>query len=171
MFWRAERPERLPLVAELVGRQWPAIVFCRTRHGADRLTRQLGRAGVAVAAIHGDRSQGQRERALAGLAAGSVQALVATDVAARGIHVDDVACVVHFDLPGDEKAYVHRSGRTGRAGADGVVVSLVPEGDVANDRRLQKALGVAGAAGAEPAGRGPSRAPAGRDRGRRRSAR
>jgi superfamily II DNA/RNA helicase len=142
VFWRAERPERLALVADLVGKEWPAIVFCRTRHGADRLTRQLSRAGVAAAAIHGDRSQGQRERALAGLASGSVQALVATDVAARGIHVDDVACVVHFDPPGDEKAYVHRSGRTGRAGAAGLVVSLVDGAAAADTKKLQKALGL-----------------------------
>jgi superfamily II DNA/RNA helicase len=142
VFWRAERHDRVALVAGLVGREWPAIVFCRTRHGADRLTRQLSKAGVAAAAIHGDRSQSQRERALAGLANGSVQALVATDVAARGIHVDDVACVVHFDPPGDDKAYVHRSGRTGRAGAAGLVVSLVDGAAEADTRVLQKALGL-----------------------------
>ena len=142
VFWPAERSERLGLVTRLVAQQWPAIVFCRTRHGADRLTRQLGKAGVASAAIHGDRSQGQRERALAGLANGSVQALVATDVAARGIHVDDVACVVHFDPAGDDKAYVHRSGRTGRAGAAGLVVSLVDSAAEKDARALQKALGL-----------------------------
>ncbi len=142
VFWRTERPERLSVVAALVGKEWPAIVFCRTRHGADRLTRQLAKAGVSAAAIHGDRSQGQRERALAGLASGKVQALVATDVAARGIHVDDVACVVHFDPPGDDKAYVHRSGRTGRAGAAGLVVSLVGADQEADTRGLQKALGL-----------------------------
>jgi superfamily II DNA/RNA helicase len=142
VFWRAERPHRLAMVADLVGKEWPAIVFCRTKHGADRLTRQLAKAGVTAAAIHGDRSQGQRERALAGLASGRVQALVATDVAARGIHVDDVACVVHYDPPGDDKAYVHRSGRTGRAGAAGLVVSLVGADQEAEARKLQKALGL-----------------------------
>ncbi len=142
VFWRAARPDRLALVADLVGKEWPAIVFCRTRHGADRLTRQLAKAGVSAAAIHGDRSQGQRERALAGLASGKVQALVATDVAARGIHVDDVACVVHFDPAGDDKAYVHRSGRTGRAGAAGLVVSLVDPAQEADARKLQQALGL-----------------------------
>jgi superfamily II DNA/RNA helicase len=142
VFWRADRADRLGVVADLVGREWPAIVFCRTRHGADRVARQLARAGVAAAAIHGDRSQAQRERALAGLANGSVQALVATDVAARGIHVDDVACVVHFDPAGDEKAYVHRSGRTGRAGATGLVVSLVDRAGEAEAKKLQKRLGL-----------------------------
>ena len=143
LFWRADRAARVGLVAQLVSQQWPAIVFCRTRHGADRLTRQLRKAGVAAEAIHGDRSQGQRERALAGLVAGRVQALVATDVAARGIHVDDVACVVHFDPPGDDKAYVHRSGRTGRAGAAGLVVSLVDAAQEDEARALQRSLGLA----------------------------
>jgi len=171
VFWRAERSERLGLVAELVGKEWPAIVFCRTRHGADRLTRQLAKAGVAAAAIHGDRSQGQRERALAGLTSGSVQALVATDVAARGIHVDDVACVVHFDPPGDDKAYVHRSGRTGRAGATGLVVSLVDAASEKDVRAIQKSLGLPvgldrpgsdGGAVPRPATAAPKGAPAAR---------
>ncbi len=122
------------------------VVFCRTKHGADRLAKQLGTAGVTAAAIHGDRSQSQRERALASFSAGRVEALVATDVAARGIHVDDVACVIHFDPPADIKDYVHRSGRTGRAGADGVVVSFVTEaeGEAAKGRALQRGIGVPG---------------------------
>ena len=107
------------------------------------MARQLEAAGVRAAAIHGDRSQGQRERALAAFQAGQVDALVATDVAARGIHVDDVAAVLHLDPPADEKDYIHRSGRTGRAGATGVVVSFVaPElrRDVA---KMQRTLGLA----------------------------
>ena len=142
VFWRAERSQRVEITARIVKVEWPAVVFCRTKHGADRLTRQLEKIGVASAAIHGDRSQSQRERALAAFTKGKVQALVATDVAARGIHFDDVACVVHFDPPGDGKDYVHRSGRTGRAGAAGVVVSLVStdqEGDV---RGMQRSLGL-----------------------------
>ena len=95
-------------------------MFCRTKHGADALAKQARAApACASAAIHGNRSQGQRERALAAFASGKVEALVATDVAARGIHVDGVACVVHFDPPADVKDYMHRSGRTARAGADG----------------------------------------------------
>src|SRR5207302_4766484 len=96
-----------------------------TRHGADRLTRQLSAAGIGAVAIHGSRTQAQRERALAAFKSGRVQALVATDVAARGIHVDGVPCVVHFDPAADHKDYLHRSGRTGRAGATGVVVTLL----------------------------------------------
>jgi superfamily II DNA/RNA helicase len=141
-FWRAERNDRIAITAELVGREWPAIVFTRTKHGADRLARQLTAAGVHATAIHGNRSQGQRERALADFAAGKAQVLVATDVAARGIHVDSVGCVVHFDPPADAKDYTHRSGRTGRAGQDGLVVSMVG-GEVAGDvRKLQRTLGL-----------------------------
>jgi superfamily II DNA/RNA helicase len=152
VFWKAERPERLRLTADVVGREWPAIVFCRTKHGADRLTKQLGKHGVDAAAIHGDRSQGQRERALKAFADGKVQALVATDIAARGIHVDGVACVVHFDPPGDEKDYVHRSGRTGRAGATGVVVSLVGADQVRDVGKMQAKLGLPkGVSAPEPA--------------------
>lgn len=140
LWWRTDRDRRTALVAELVRSHSPAIVFCRTRHGADRLTRRLQASGLSAAAVHGSRTQPQRDRAMAAFTAGHVDALVATDVAARGIHVDGVACVVHFDPAGDPKDYVHRSGRTGRAGADGLVVSLVTE-EVAGDvRSLQKAL-------------------------------
>src|SRR5690606_10077931 len=130
--------------AEVVDRAGPTIVFTRTRHGADRLAHQLARRGVRAEAIHGRRSQAQRDRALRRFRAGAVDALVATDVAARGIHVDGVACVVHFDVPGDAKDYVHRSGRTGRAGATGAVVSLVAEDSRRAVRALQRDAGVAG---------------------------
>jgi superfamily II DNA/RNA helicase len=97
---------------------------------------------VAAVAIHGDRSQAQRERALAAFTAGKAQALVATDVAARGIHVDDVACVVHYDPPADEKDYTHRSGRTGRAGAAGVVVSFIAMEQHKGIKLMQRKLGL-----------------------------
>lgn len=142
VFWRAEGADRVAVTARLVQVEWPALVFCRTKRGADRLTGQLTKAGVRAAAMHGDRTQAQRTRALAQFSSGKVQALVATDVAARGIHVDGVACVVHFDLPADEKDYVHRSGRTGRAGAPGTVVSLVGRDRVNALRRLQIRLGL-----------------------------
>jgi superfamily II DNA/RNA helicase len=140
LFWRAERSERLELTAAIVNAEWPSIVFTRTKHGADRLTKQLNKVGVAAVAIHGDRSQAQRERALAAFASGKAQALVATDVAARGIHVDDVASVVHFDPAADEKDYTHRSGRTGRAGAAGVVVTLVPMESHKSIKLMQRKL-------------------------------
>ena len=110
VFWRVDGPERAAVIAELVPAAGPTIVFCRTRRGADRLTTQLERAGVRAAAIHGGRSQNQRDRALSAFKGGNVEALIATDVAARGIHVDGVACVLHYDTPEDGKAYLHRSG-------------------------------------------------------------
>src|SRR5918995_5462271 len=115
LFWSADRSERVRLTADIIGRTGPTIVFSRTRHGADRITRQLGQAGVKAVPIHGRRSQAQRDQALRAFTAGKAPALVATDVAARGIHVDGVACVVHFDPVDESKDYIHRSGRTGRA--------------------------------------------------------
>ncbi|MBS1848282.1 MAG: DEAD/DEAH box helicase [Actinobacteria bacterium] len=123
-FWSVPHADRVKRTAEVVQRVGPTVVFTRTRYGADRVATQLAREGVDAVAIHGNRTQGQRERALRSFRSGHALALVATDVAARGIHVDDVACVVHFDLPTDPKDYVHRSGRTGRAGATGVVVGF-----------------------------------------------
>ncbi len=143
-FWRVESNDRVRMTAEIVSSSSPAIVFTRTRRGAERVARQLSSAGVKAESIHGGRSQGQRTRALAAFSTGRVAALVATDVAARGIHVDGVASVVHFDLPGDSKDYLHRSGRTARAGAGGVVVSLVPGDQTGELRHLQRSIGVAG---------------------------
>ncbi|MFN2606922.1 MAG: DEAD/DEAH box helicase [Acidimicrobiales bacterium] len=142
LFWDAERAQRVALTVELVEHHRRAIVFCRTRHGADRLTGQLSKAGVKAVVIHGSRTQGQRDRALAAFTDGRATTLVATDVAARGIHVDSVPCVVHFDPPGDHKDYVHRSGRTGRAGAGGTVVSLVGPEHRSAVRAIQRALGL-----------------------------
>jgi superfamily II DNA/RNA helicase len=141
-FWNVERMERNPVVAEVVKLAWPSIIFCRTRHGADRLARQLGKLDIEAAPIHGGRSQSQRNRALDDFTNGRVHALVATDVAARGIHVDGVASVIHYDPPEDHKAYVHRSGRTARAGAEGVVVSLVQREHTKELRKMQRRIGL-----------------------------
>ncbi len=175
-FEQVSREARIARTAKLIREHGPTVVFTRTKHGADRLARQIDKLGVTAAAIHGDRSQSQRERALASFAAGRVEALVATDVAARGIHVDGVACVIHFDLPADAKDYTHRSGRTGRAGADGVVITFVTEtdGEAAKARTLQRALGVGGVADEpkrdRPQPSGPRR-PRGNNRNRGRGAR
>jgi superfamily II DNA/RNA helicase len=142
LFWKVPRAERTGVLAEAVGTAWPAIVFCRTRHGSDRLARQLDKAGIRTAAIHGGRSQSQRTRALSDFMNGKVHALVATDVAARGIHVDDVAAVFHFDPPEDYKAYIHRSGRTARAGRSGVVISLLTPEQVKDAQRMQRQIGL-----------------------------
>jgi superfamily II DNA/RNA helicase len=141
-FWRVDRQRRVEIAAQVIDRVGPTIVFCRTKHGADRVARQLGKAGVTAAAIHGARSQNQRERALRAFHRGDVAALVATDVAARGIHVDDVAGVIHFDPPADHKDYTHRSGRTARAGRSGTVVTFVPDEAREPVRLLQKKLGL-----------------------------
>ncbi len=144
LFWKVASGERVARVAEVVSASGPTIVFCRTKHGTDRIARQLEQHGVRAAAIHGDRSQKQRERALDSFTRGAVDALVATDVAARGIHVDGVNAVVHFDPPTDAKDYVHRSGRTARAGATGVVVSLVTPDKLGAVKRIQRDLGLPG---------------------------
>jgi len=142
IFWQAERSDRVLLTARLVTQHGRALVFCRTRRGADRVARQLGQSGISAMAIHGDRTQAQRERALTAFAHGRAHALVATDVAARGIHVDDLPCVVHFDPPTDATDYLHRSGRTGRAGKTGTVVSLVTNEHHSTVRGMQRALGL-----------------------------
>ena len=135
-FWELQRGDRIPLCASVIATFGRTIVFTRTRHGADRAARQLARAGVPAVPIHGNRSQNQRQRALDDFMSGKAAALVATDVAARGIHVDAVECVVHFDPPDEDSAYVHRSGRTARAGARGTVVSFVDP----SQTRLVKAM-------------------------------
>jgi ATP-dependent RNA helicase RhlE len=148
------------------------IVFTRTKRGADRVARSLEQVGVEAASIHGDKSQGQRERALADFKAGKVRALVATDIAARGIDIDAVSHVVQFELPNVPEAYVHRIGRTARAGADGSAVAFCAD-DERNllkdiekvtrqripsfDRRNDRQLGAATAAMPEPAGVKPER--------------
>lgn len=139
-FWRVERDERLSHTASIVERSSSTIVFTRTRHGADRLVKQLDREGIAGVALHGGKSQPQRTKALAAFTSGRAKALIATDVAARGIHVDDVASVVHFDPPEDSKAYVHRSGRTARAGATGAVYSFIDRSQTRDANRMIRDL-------------------------------
>jgi ATP-dependent RNA helicase RhlE len=122
------------LVAELKADRGLTLVFVRTKRGADRLVKRLGREGVEAVAMHGDKSQSQRERALARFEAGKVDTLVATDVAARGIHVSGISHVINFDPPEDREGYVHRTGRTGRAGHAGRAITFVnadQAGDVA----------------------------------------
>ena len=134
--------DKLAVATEMASRPARTLFFVRTKHGADRLARQLDRAGVPAAAIHGDRNQNQRQRALDAFTAGHPRVLVATDVAARGIHVDGVELVVHFDPPNDHKDYLHRSGRTARAGATGLVVTLALRDQVREIQRLHAAAGV-----------------------------
>jgi ATP-dependent RNA helicase RhlE len=138
LFIEAERKRQL--LAELLAdaRMARVLVFTRTKRGADRVSKYLEGAGIESAAIHGDKSQGQRERALAAFKAGTVRALVATDIAARGIDVDGVTHVVNYELPNVPEAYVHRIGRTARAGADGAAISLVSDDERGLLKDIQK---------------------------------
>ena len=122
------------LVAELRAKRGLALVFVRTKHGADRLVKRLSAHGVAAVAMHGNKSQPQREQALARFEAGRVDTLVATDVAARGIDVDGISHVINFDPPDSREGYLHRVGRTGRAGRTGIGITLVGD-DQAHDVR------------------------------------
>jgi superfamily II DNA/RNA helicase len=136
-FWMVQHHDRVQHTADLVGEAGRSIVFTRTRRGADRLAKQLSNHNIGAVAMHGGRSQGQRNRALKDFSSGRAQALIATDVAARGIHIDAVESVIHYDPPADHKDYLHRSGRTARAGAAGTVVSLVTG---AHKRAVQQML-------------------------------
>jgi superfamily II DNA/RNA helicase len=147
LFWSVDKMERPRHVADVVKQIGSSVVFTRTRHGADRLAQQLGRLGVTAEPIHGGRSQSQRDRALQAFKRGHASALIATDVAARGVHVDGVASVVHYDPPADPATYLHRSGRTARAGATGIVISLVDHTMKKDTKKLQAAVGLDGRIG------------------------
>ncbi len=141
-FWRVAREQRPQITAEIVEEYDRALVFTRTKHGADRLSRQLEERGISAVPLHGDRTQAQRDRALRSVKNGQIRVLVATDVAARGIHIEDLPVVIHYDPPAQATDYLHRSGRTGRAGATGAVISLVGEDVIGQVKRLQRALGL-----------------------------
>jgi superfamily II DNA/RNA helicase len=116
------------------------LVFTRTKHGADKVVKGLAKAAIAAEAIHGNKSQNHRERVLAAFRSGAVRTLVATDIAARGIDVDGISHVVNFDLPNIPETYVHRIGRTARAGADGIAISLVDGDEAAYLRDIEKLI-------------------------------
>src|SRR5690606_19639453 len=118
------------------------IVFTRTKHGANRLCQQLAKAGYTAAAIHGNKSQSARNRALDGFKNGETRVLVATDIASRGIDIDDVTHVFNFDLPNEPESYVHRIGRTGRAGRDGSAISFCEAEETAYLRDIEKTIGM-----------------------------
>jgi len=134
--------ERPAHTADVVEAEGHSIIFTRTRHGADKVAKVLNGMGVASSALHGGMSQRQRERALAEFKEWRIRALVCTDVAARGIHVDDVACVIQYDPPEDAKTYIHRAGRTARAGATGIVVNYVLPDQRKTWRHLRRDLDI-----------------------------
>jgi superfamily II DNA/RNA helicase len=136
---REQRNEIIPHIAARAGK---TIMFMRTKHGVDRQVKKLRRVGINAEGIHGDKTQGARTRAITGFGDGSLPVLVATDIAARGIDISDVSLVVHIDPPAEHKAYLHRSGRTARAGTEGVVVTLVMDEQRKEVTQLLKKAGV-----------------------------
>ncbi len=142
LFLSVHRMDRVRVAARIITGTQRTLVFTRTKHGADRLARQLGEDGVAAGAIHGDLPQRKREAALKSFSEGELKALVATDVAARGLHIDDVEVVIHFEPPSDYKTYLHRSGRTARAGRSGTVITLFLWDEELEVRGLQRRLGL-----------------------------
>jgi ATP-dependent RNA helicase RhlE len=142
MVHRVEKGHKRKLLAQLIhdGDWQQVLVFTRTKHGANRLSEQLSRDGIEAAAIHGNKGQSARTRALQGFKSGGIRALVATDVAARGLDIDRLPHVVNFELPNVPEDYVHRIGRTGRAGAEGTAVSLVCDEEHKLLRDVEKLL-------------------------------
>jgi len=137
-----QKDSRLPVLVDLTAAPGRTLVFTRTKHGAKSLARQLNANGVAAVELHGNLSQNARTRNLGAFTDGSATTLVATDIAARGIHVDDINLVVHADPPVEHKAYLHRSGRTARAGAAGTVVTLMLDAQVSDVRDLARKAGI-----------------------------
>jgi superfamily II DNA/RNA helicase len=134
--------DRVGVIAALASGEGRVLIFTRTKHGARKLVRQLALAGTPATELHGNLTQGARTRNLDAFASGEVRALVATDIAARGIHVDGIELVVHADPPAEHKAYTHRSGRTARGGAEGTVVTLQTREQAAEVRTLMRKAGV-----------------------------
>ncbi|WP_344859482.1 DEAD/DEAH box helicase [Amycolatopsis ultiminotia] len=137
-----EEPHRLPVLVDLAAAPGRTLVFTRTKHRAKALTRKLVASGVPAVELHGNLGQNARTRNLEAFSTGTARTLVATDIAARGIHVDDVSLVIHADPPVEHKAYLHRSGRTARAGASGTVVTLMTDEQVADVRALTRKAGI-----------------------------
>ncbi len=137
-----ERDDRTQVVRELAAGRGRRLLFTRTKHGAKKWAAALTKQGIPAVDLHGNLSQNARERNLAAFAAGTAKVLVATDIAARGIHVDDVELVVHLDPPTEHKAYLHRSGRTARAGAAGTVITVMLPDQHEDVRKLMKQAGI-----------------------------
>ena len=137
------KAKKLDLLLQLLGddKLDSVLVFSRTKHGADKIARKLAQAGISTATLHSNKSQSQRQRALAGFKDGSIHVLVATDIAARGIDVEEISHVINFDFPPQPEDYVHRIGRTGRAGLTGDAISFVTADDESSVRLLEKMIG------------------------------
>jgi superfamily II DNA/RNA helicase len=134
--------DRIAVLAVLAGGEHRSLIFTRTKRAAQRLARQLAAAHIPAAELHGDLAQGTRERNLASFSSGAARVMVATDIAARGIHVENIGLVIHADPPAEHKAYLHRSGRTARAGASGVVITLQTPAQAGDVRALMRKANV-----------------------------
>jgi len=167
---KASKPALLTelLKAEPIDR---VLVFTRTKHGADKVVRSLQKAGLAADAIHGNKSQGQRERALAAFRTGRVRTLIATDIAARGIDVDGISHVVNYDLPNVPESYVHRIGRTARAGATGIAISFCDYDEAPFLRDIERLIRMSIPATDRRSGHRPANRPAGQHAGQRHNGR
>lgn len=139
---RVRRTDKRLVVTEIAARAGRTLLFVKTQYGADKLARKLREEGIGAVALHGGKVQNQRTRTLAAFADGTAPVLVATDIAARGLHIDDVSLVVHVDLPADPKDYLHRTGRTARAGASGTVVTIVTPDNADEADRLARLAGL-----------------------------
>jgi len=144
LFWLTQGMKRSTVAAEAIAIGGRSIVFCRTRRAVSKMGDDLANLGLDVATLHGGLTQRQRDRAMSRFSSGWCEALIATDVAARGIDVQDVHCVIHLDPPENGKAYKHRSGRTARAGASGIVISMVQDSQRGVYNRIQKQVGIQG---------------------------
>ena len=142
LFLSVHKMDRVRVAARIIGANGRTLLFTRTKRGADRLCGDLRDEGVKAGAIHGDLPQVKRERALADFMKGKITALVATDVAARGLHIDEVDVVVHYNVPAEHKTYLHRSGRTARAGRGGTAVTMFLWDEELEVRQLQRRLGL-----------------------------
>ena len=140
--FRVDAADKATIVKELASGHGRSVLFTRTKHQAKKLAKQLTAAGVPAVDLHGNLSQNARERNLEAFTSGTTRVLCATDIAARGIHVDDVAIVVHVDPPAEHKAYLHRSGRTARAGAEGAVVTIATPDQAGEVRTLARQAGI-----------------------------
>ena len=142
LFWNIKPQKKTEVAVKSVRRAGRSIIFCRTRAGVDRLSDEMQLDSVPLSSLHGGLNQRQRDRAMRKFSSGRSMVLVATDVAARGIDVEGINCVIHYDPPDDSKAYKHRSGRTARAGNSGVVISFVKRNEQRSYNRIQREVGI-----------------------------
>ncbi|MEE2626306.1 MAG: DEAD/DEAH box helicase, partial [Candidatus Thermoplasmatota archaeon] len=141
-FWSIKPHKKTEIAVKSVRRSGRSIIFCRTRAGVDRLSEEMKLESVPISSLHGGLNQKQRDRAMNKFSSGRSMVLIATDVAARGIDVDGINCVIHYDPPDDGKVYKHRSGRTARAGNSGTVISLVRKNEQRTYNRIQREVGI-----------------------------